>query len=80
VNAASAFGGSAAKGLPDENLMIVMVEIPSSRDAEFRRALTSASGITPMPAFAPAVRSDPGGSDANNERTILQVRIAEATQ
>ena len=80
VNAATAFGGSAAKGLPDEQLMTVMVEIPSSRDAEFRRALTSAAGITPMPAFAPAVKSDGLGSDSKDERTILQVRIAEAAQ
>ena len=80
VHAATAFGGSAAKGLPDEQLMIVMVDIPSSRDAEFRRALTSASGITPMPAFAPAVKNDGPGAEAKNERTILQVRIAEAAQ
>ena len=80
VNAATAFGGSAAKGLPDESLMTVMVEIPSSRDAEFRRALTSAAGITPMPAFAPAVKSDAPGSETSGERTILQVRIAEAAQ
>ena len=80
VNAATSFGGSAAKGLPDENLMTVMVEIPSSRDAEFRRALTSASGITPMPAFAPAVKNDGPGAASSDERTILQVRIAEAAQ
>lgn len=80
MTAATAFGGSAAKGLPDENLMIVMIDIPSPREAEFRRALTSAAGITPMPTFAPAVKSDSSASTDRDERTILQVRIAEATQ
>ena len=80
VTAATSFGGSAAKGLPDDNVMIVMVDIPSHRDAEFRRALTSAAGITPMPLFAPAVKNEPPAGGAKDERTILQVRIAEAAQ
>ncbi|HSH38332.1 MAG TPA: hypothetical protein VK993_06075 [Chthoniobacterales bacterium] len=77
---ATAFGGSAAKGLPDDNLMSVMVEIPAHRDAEFRRAVTSASTITPMPAFAPAVKNDGPGGGEKDGRTILQVRIAEAAR
>ena len=80
VNGATSFGGSAAKGLPDENQMTVMVEIPAYRDAEFRRALTSAATINPMPAFAPAVMQEGGSSEQNKDRTILQVRIAEAAQ
>ena len=78
MTAATAFGGSAAKGLPDENLMLVLVDIPSSRDAEFRRALNSAAGITPMPTFAPGPQSEGAGAGNKDERTILQVRIAEA--
>ena len=80
VTGATSFGGSAAKGLPDENQMIVMVEIPSHRDAEFRRAVTSASTINPMPAFAPAVKQDAESAEQKKERTILQVRIAETAQ
>ena len=80
VTAASAFGGSAAKALPDENVMSVIVEIPSHRDAEFRRALNSAATINPMPDFAPAVKQDAPRAEEKNERTILQVRIAEAAQ
>ncbi len=80
VTAASAFGGSAAKGLPDEKVMTVMVEIPGDRDAEFRRALNSAATITPMPLFAPGVKQEGPGSEEKNERSILQVRIAEAAQ
>ena len=80
ITAASAFGGSAAKGLPDDNLMTVMVEIPADCEAEFRRALTSAATINPMPAFAPAVKSDPPSAEGKNERSILQVRIAETAR
>ena len=75
--AATAFGGSAAKGLPEENTLTVMVDIPSSRDAEFRRVLTSAAAITPMPAVGPGQTSG-GGASETSERTIVQVRIAEA--
>jgi anti-sigma factor RsiW len=80
VTAASAFGGSAAKGLPDENVMTVLIELPTDREAEFRRALTSAANITPMPLFAPAVKQDGPAGDDKSERTILQVRIAETAQ
>ena len=80
VTGATAFGGSAAKGLPDENLMTVMVEIPSDREAEFRRALNSAATIHPMPTFAPAAKSDAPGGEEKNAKSILQVRIAEAAR
>ncbi len=79
VTGANAFGGSAVKGLPDENLMTVIAEIPTDREAEFRRAVTSAASINPMPAFAPAVKSDaPTGEQ--NARSILQIRIAETAR
>ena len=80
ITAATAFGGSAAKGLPDENVMTVMVEIPSNREAEFRRALNSAATITPMPLFAPAATQNTSDPEQKNEQTILQVRIAEAAR
>ena len=80
VAGATAFGGSAAKGLPDENLLTVIADIPSKRDAEFRQALTSAARISPMPAIAPGVKEETAGSGEKNERTIVQVRISEAAQ
>ena len=80
VAGATAFGGSAAKGLPDENMMTVIVDIPSSRDAEFRQAVTSAAKISPMPAIAPGVRQETTGSSEKNERTIVQIRITEAAR
>jgi anti-sigma factor RsiW len=80
VEAASAFGGSAAKGLPADDAVTVMVDIPSHREAEFRRALTSAVTITPMPAVAPGVRDEQPVAGESKERTIMQVRIAEAAR
>jgi len=77
IAGATAFGGSAAKGLPDDAMMTVIVDIPSSRDAEFRQALSSAAKITPMPAIAPGTREETAGSNEKNERTIVQVRISE---
>jgi anti-sigma factor RsiW len=77
IAGATAFGGSAAKGLPDDAMMTVIVDIPSIRDAEFRQALSSAAKITPMPAIAPGTREETAGSNEKNERTIVQVRISE---
>jgi hypothetical protein len=77
--AATAFGGSATKGLPEDNLMTVIADIPSSRDAEFRRVLTSAAAMSPMPAVGPGNTGGPVGAGDENQRTIVQVRIAEAS-
>ena len=78
LSGATAFGGSAAKGLPDENMLTVVADIPSARDAEFRKVLTSAAAMTPMPAIAPGSTGGTAASGEANQRTIVQVRIAEA--
>jgi hypothetical protein len=78
MGGATAFGGSAAKGLPEDNMMTVMADIPSSRDAEFRRVLTSAAAMSPMPAIGPGSTGGPVAAGDENQRTIVQVRIAEA--
>ena len=75
---ATAFGGSATKALPEEQMLTVVADIPSARDAEFRKVLTSAAGMTPMPAIAPGTTGGTAASDETNKRTIVQVRIAEA--
>jgi hypothetical protein len=75
---ATAFGGSAARGLPEENQMVVIADVPSSRDAEFRRVLTSAAAMSPMPAVGPGSTGGPVNAGDENKRTIVQVRIAEA--
>ena len=78
TSGATAFGGSAAKGLREDNLQTVLVDVPTSREAEFRHAITSAARISPMPAIAPGVRQDAGQGDDKGDRTIVQVRISEA--
>ena len=79
IAGASAFDGSATKALLDD-MMTVIADIPSSRAAEFRQALTSATTISPMPAIAPAVKGETAGSAEQSERTYVEVRIAETPQ
>jgi hypothetical protein len=63
-------GGSAAKAPQDDKSVVVVVDLPSMRADEFRRALTP---IAP-PDYSP--RPEP--SPSAGKRTILQVRIADA--
>lgn len=74
IAAATAMGGEAQKGLPNEDIMMVLADIPSAREAEFRLAVNSTSTISPPPAAGQATAApiDP------NQRSIVQVRIAEA--
>jgi hypothetical protein len=78
--AGTAFGGSAVKGLPEENLLVVVADIPTIRNAEFRRVLTSAAAITPMPSVGPGQTGGPIDPGEAKERTIVQIRISEAAQ
>jgi hypothetical protein len=77
TDGATAFGGSAAKALPEEGRMTVIVDVPSSREAEFRKALASAATMTPMPSLTPSSSAE---ASAPNERTIIQIRITEAAR
>lgn len=62
-------GGSAAKAPPDEKGIIVIVDVPSARDAEFRRSLTPLAPPDYSP--PPSEKSPPP-----EKRTFIQVRIA----
>ncbi|MBV9618571.1 MAG: zf-HC2 domain-containing protein [Verrucomicrobia bacterium] len=66
IATATQSGGSAAKGLTYENGILIFVEIPTKRLAEFR------DGLKKLGATIPAAGSEPG----SGEKTILQVRIA----
>ncbi|MBA3884014.1 MAG: hypothetical protein H0X73_15225 [Chthoniobacterales bacterium] len=70
TGAAESVGGSAARGLPADDALTVVVDIPSSKEPEFRQLLSpaGASGAHP-PAIAEAA--------AATDRTIVQVRIAD---
>ena len=78
IAAATSFDGSATKGLPADDAMTVLADIPSAREKEFRQAITSAATISPMPAVGSgtATSSEP----SPNAKTIVQVRIAEAAR
>ena len=66
IAAAIQSGGSAAKGLTNENGILLFAEIPTKRLTEFR------DGLKKLGATIPAAATEPG----SGEKTILQVRIA----
>jgi hypothetical protein len=68
IAAANQSGGSAAKGLSNENGTLIFAEIPTTRLNEFREALKK------LGATVPASATEPNAG----EKTILQVRIAGA--
>ena len=63
-------GGSAAKAPPDKEILTVVVDLPSTRADEFRRALA--------PLAPPDYSPRPELSPSRDKRTILQVRIGDA--
>jgi len=70
ISAAEKCDGSAAKGLPDDAALTVVADVPTARSKEFRQLLvpvTAPSGASP----------EPSAALTPNERTIVQVRIAE---
>jgi hypothetical protein len=64
-------GGSAAKAPPDDKSLTIVVDLPSTRADEFRRALAP---LAP-PDYAPRPETSPSA----DKRTILQVRLADPT-
>jgi hypothetical protein len=68
IAAAGQAGGSAAKGLSNENGILIFAEIPTARLDEFREALKKLGATVP----APSNETTPA------EKTILQVRITSA--
>lgn len=76
VTTAASFEGSATRGLPAAESMMVLVDLPSAREGAFRQALQSAptAGATPPSTAAP----DHSPTSRPNERTIVQVHIAES--
>ncbi len=69
IAAASAAGGSGTKTLPDENGVKVLVLIPASAEAEFRKTL-SALGAPPPP-------TEPTPTASPNEPVHLEVMLAK---
>lgn len=77
VAAAGKLNGSATKGLPDNNRIGVLVDVPANREGEFRAALTAISGGTPLPGLPN--EATPAGS-AKKSFTVQIVERAAAAQ
>jgi hypothetical protein len=73
-SAAEKCSGSSAQGLPEETVLTMLADIPSNREAEFRQILARSGLIAPSSTATTAATPAPG----ENERTIVQVRIAQA--
>jgi hypothetical protein len=86
VTIASQFGGSAAKGLPDQHRLSVLVDLPSSRELEFRAAVASIGGggpVLPAPESASPATSQGAPTSApaaTLEKKSFVVQIVEAAK
>ena len=74
ISVAEKCGGSAAKGLPDDAALTVVADVPTARIGEFRQLLVPAAAASAAPGPVSTEAASP------NERTIVQVRIAEPAQ
>jgi hypothetical protein len=82
VTIAGRLGGSATKGLQDNNRLSVLVDVPSIKETEFRAEIASINKETPAPsAFAEATANKPAPatetSPAPREKTSFVVQIVE---
>src|SRR6266542_3213699 len=73
VTIASRFGGSAAKGLPDQGRLSVLVDLPSNREPEFRAAISSMVGEERPGSTPPAMAASP----TTTEKKSFDVQIVE---
>jgi anti-sigma factor RsiW len=70
IQLAQQAGGSAAKALPDDKGVTIVVDLPSTRADEFRRSLA--------PLAPPEYSPSPEPSPSADKRTILQVRVGDS--
>jgi hypothetical protein len=71
VTIATRFGGSATKGLADQGRLSVLVDLPSSREPEFRAAISSMVGQATPASATPATAA------ATTEKKSFVVQIVE---
>ncbi len=79
VAIATRYGGSATKGLADKSRLSVLVDLPSSREPEFRAAISSIMGEAPPGSATPATAAQQTGSTipATEEKKSFVVQIVE---
>jgi hypothetical protein len=74
VALAQHLGGSATKELPDANQAGVLVDVPSSKENEFRNGLTTLNGApAASPASIVSANETPGGSPADKKSFIIHI-------
>jgi uncharacterized protein (UPF0261 family) len=73
VTIATRSGGSATKGLADQGRLSVLVDLPSSREAEFRAAISSIMGK----ASATAAQQTGSTIPTTEEKKSFVVQIVE---
>ena len=79
VAMAGRLGGSATKGLPDEHRIGVLVDLPSTRESEFRAAIAAISGRAAGSATLAATEGAPGSTTpATTEKKSFVVQIFES--
>jgi hypothetical protein len=71
----SGLGGSATKGIPDAGRLSVLVDLPASRESEFRDAVASiqVGGSAESSAFAKATADKPTPATGEKKSFVVQV-------
>ena len=70
----SRFGGTATKGVPDRGRVSVLVDVPTSRELDFRNALASIGGeISAPPAASSPERGSPTPATIEEKNFIVQI-------
>jgi hypothetical protein len=72
VALAARFGGSGTKGIPDQQRVTILVDLPADRESEFRSALSAISG------GAATVPSPAGTTPPASEKKSFVIEIVEA--
>ena len=77
----SELGGSATKGVPDAGRLSILVDLPASRESEFRGAVASIQGGGSAESRAPAKPPEPGSpTPATDEKKSFIVQIVESEE
>ena len=70
----SRFGGTGTKGVPDRGRVSVLVDVPTSRELDFRNALASIGGeISAPPAASSPERGSPTPATIEKKNFIVQI-------
>ena len=75
----SRLGGSATKGVPDAGHLSILVDLPASRESDFRAAIQSIAGEEKPESSSPTTAQEPGSSPpAKDQKASFVVQVVEA--